>query len=380
MHILILTDRDWEHPQTGGTGVHLTGSIDYWLDWGHQVTVVAGGYEGAPDFETDGMLTVHRFGDRVTVHPHTLARGMTGRAPKADVTLEIINGICWMTPLWHRGPCVSLIHHVHKSMYVDEMGGPGRVAGYALETLPLRTLYRRRRFLTVSEATKAEMVAGHRIDPDRVEVVWPGVRADEFAPGPEAGEPTMVFLGRLKRYKRIERLLDVVEAVDGLTLDLVGDGDRDEELKAQAARRGIDRRVRFHGHVDDERKAQLLSSAWFAATASSAEGWSSATMEAAASGTPTVAYPVGGLKESIVHGETGLHAETPNDFIEAARLLVVDDELRGRLGRQARARAETLGWERSAEGILRVLADEAGQGAGAAAREEAVAPSALANI
>ena len=32
MHILILTDRDWEHPQTGGTGVHLTGSIDHWLD------------------------------------------------------------------------------------------------------------------------------------------------------------------------------------------------------------------------------------------------------------------------------------------------------------------------------------------------------------
>lgn len=360
VHILILTDRDWEHPQTGGTGVHLTGMIDHWVEWGHQVTVIAGGYEGAPGYESSGALTVHRFGDRVTVIPQTIARGMAGRIPKADVTLEIINGICWMTPLWHRGPCVSLIHHVHKSMYMDEMGGQGRVAGYALETFPLRSIYRRRAFATVSEATKADMVSGHRLDPEQVRVVWPGVKSDDFAPGPKAAEPTMVFLGRLKMYKRIERLFDVVEQVDGLVLDVVGDGDRDAELEAHVRARGLTERVRFHGHVDDDRKAELLSRAWLAATASSAEGWSSATLEAAASGTPTVAHPVGGLKESIVHGETGFHAETQSDFVEAVRLLVLDAELRDRLGMQAHERACSLGWDRSARGILEVLAAEAG--------------------
>jgi glycosyltransferase involved in cell wall biosynthesis len=236
------------------------------------------------------------------------------------------------------------------------MGSQGRVAGYALETFPLRGIYRRRRFATVSEATKAEMVSEHRLDPEQIGVVWPGVKVEDFAPGPKAPEPTMVFLGRLKRYKRIERLFDVVEAVDGLSLDVVGDGDQDGELKAEARRRGVENRVRFHGHVGDERKAELLSRAWIAATASSAEGWSSATMEAAASGTPTVAHPVGGLKESIVHGQTGLHADSQRDFIEAARLLVLDAELRDRLGRQACR----LGWDRSAEGTLAVLAEEAG--------------------
>lgn len=171
----------------------------------------------------------------------------------------------------------------------------------------------------------------------------------------------MVFLGRLKRYKRIERLFDVVEAVDGLLLNLVGDGDHGGELRGEVERRGLGDRVCFHGHVDDDRKSQLLSGAWFAATASSAEGWSSATMEAAASGTPTIAHPVGGLRESIVHGETGLHSESPQDFIEAVRLLVTDKELREHLGDRARERACTLGWDRSAEGVLRVLAAEAGQ-------------------
>ncbi len=360
MHVLILTDRDWNHPQTGGTGAHLTGCIDHWLKWGHEVTVIAGGYAGAADFETDGRLTVHRYGDRVTVLPHTLIRGLASRVPKADVTLEIINGICWMTPLWHRGPCVSLIHHVHKSMYVDEMAKYGRLAAWALETFPLRTLYRRRRFITVSAATKAELVAEHGITPERVNVIWNGVDSGSFSPGPEAPDPTMLYLGRLKAYKRIELLFDVVEAVDGLSLDLVGEGDRRPFLEAQVRGRNISDRVRFHGHVDHARKAELLSRAWFSATASSAEGWSLSTVEAAASGTPSVAFAVGGLTESIVHGETGLIVDDEREFIEAARLLVSDAELRSRLGDAGRARADGLSWSSSAARTLAVLAEAAG--------------------
>jgi len=41
-HILLLTDRDWTHPQGGGTGANLFGQVIHWLQWGHRVTVVAG--------------------------------------------------------------------------------------------------------------------------------------------------------------------------------------------------------------------------------------------------------------------------------------------------------------------------------------------------
>ena len=46
-HILVLTDRDWTHPQGGGTGANLFGQVAHWLEWGHRVTVVAGTYPGA---------------------------------------------------------------------------------------------------------------------------------------------------------------------------------------------------------------------------------------------------------------------------------------------------------------------------------------------
>ena len=46
-HILVLTDRDWTHPQGGGTGTDLYGQVSRWLAWGHRVTVIAGDYPGA---------------------------------------------------------------------------------------------------------------------------------------------------------------------------------------------------------------------------------------------------------------------------------------------------------------------------------------------
>ena len=39
---LVLTDRDWTHPQGGGTGTNLYGQISRWVAWGHKVTVIAG--------------------------------------------------------------------------------------------------------------------------------------------------------------------------------------------------------------------------------------------------------------------------------------------------------------------------------------------------
>ena len=46
-HVLLLTDRDWTHPQGGGTGTNLYGQVTRWMAWGHRVTVIAGDYPGA---------------------------------------------------------------------------------------------------------------------------------------------------------------------------------------------------------------------------------------------------------------------------------------------------------------------------------------------
>ncbi len=147
MHVLLLTDRDWTHPQGGGTGTNLLGQVGRWLDWGHRVTVVAGAYPGAePVSRPRPGLELHHMGSRLTVFGRAALASRRGLGADADVVLEVVNGIAFFTPLWWwlRAPVVTLVHHVHQDHYVAELGLRGRAAAFLLERVPLTLLYRRR--------------------------------------------------------------------------------------------------------------------------------------------------------------------------------------------------------------------------------------------
>jgi glycosyltransferase involved in cell wall biosynthesis/O-antigen/teichoic acid export membrane protein len=357
VHILVLTDRDWTHPQGGGTGTNLFGQVSRWLAWGHRVSMIACAYPGCEPAEQHGDLTIHRVGGRSTVFPRTIWKQWRGLVPDADVTIEVVNGITFLTPLWLSGPRVTLVHHIHRDHYVREMGRAGGVAAWALETAPLRLLYRGSRFLTISNAAARDIEA-LGIPRGQIEMNYIGVELDAYAPGRRAEHPMLLYLGRLKRYKRIELLLDVLEQIPEATLEMAGEGDHREAIEHEIARRGLAPRVLMHGHVSEEKKLELFQRAWANMTASSAEGWCLSVMEAAACETPSVAMAVGGLPESIADGETGLLAHTPEELVEKTRLLIQNAELRERLGARARERAKEFSWDRTAERNLNLLEEE----------------------
>ncbi len=354
-HILLLTDRDWTHPQGGGTGANLFGQVAYWLEWGHRVTVVAGRYDGAAPVERPAPgLELHHMGSRLTVFPRAAWAVRRGLARDADVVLEVVNGITFLTPLWLRRPRVTLVHHIHRDHYVTELGRVGAVAALVNETLPLKLLYGGAPFLTISESAKADIV-DLGVPEDDVHVGYLGVVPFDAPLPPRSETPRLLYLGRLKRYKRIELLLDVVAEIPGAVLDVAGEGDHRPELEAEIARRGLADRVVLHGHVSEAEKASLYARAWVNLTASSAEGWCLTVMEAATCGTPSAALRVGGLPESIVDGETGLLADDGPGLTAAVARLVADEPLRTRMGEAARARAAEFTWERTARESLDLL-------------------------
>jgi glycosyltransferase involved in cell wall biosynthesis len=357
LHILVLTDRDWTHSQGGGTGTNLYAQVTRWLEWGHTVTVLASGYPGAIPYERTGRLTIHRMGQRVTVFSHVIWRQARDLVPDADVVLEVINGISFLTPLWLRVPRVVLIHHIHREHYRRELGAIGRPAAFLLETLPLRWLYRGSRVITVSQSSAAD-IAEHGIPLDRIHVNYNGADANGHHSRPRSPEPRLIYLGRLKRYKRLGVLIDLVESLPGVHLDIVGDGDQHDVLVRDVNSRGLADRVHFHGYVDEDTKFRLLRRAWIHVTASSAEGWSLAVTEAAACATPSVGIAVGGLTESILHGETGLLAQEVDELGEHVRDLLADHERRERLGQAALRHSRALSWDHTASRTLSVLADE----------------------
>lgn len=367
LRILVLADRDWTHPQGGGTGVNVHENLIRWARWGHHVTLVAGEYPGCLPYEqVTPNLEVHRMGGRGSVFPRATWAVLRGVGRDADIVFEVINGITFLTPLWLRKPRVALVHHPHRDLFIGEFGRRrGRVLAAVLEELPLRFLYRRVPFLTISRTAQQELVTIDGVPEEHITIAHCGVGPEPFHPGERSAEPTLLYVGRLKAYKRIELLLDMLTELPGVTLDIAGQGDHGETLDEEIARRGLGARVRVHGYVDEYTKAELYRQAWLHVTVSSSEGWSLTVMEAALSATPSAALSVGGLRDSIVDGETGILARELPELRRRIAELLADTELRERLGAAARARAQTFTWERTAQTTLSVVQRQA---AGARAR------------
>jgi glycosyltransferase involved in cell wall biosynthesis/O-antigen/teichoic acid export membrane protein len=356
-HILLLTDRDWTHPQGGGTGTNLYGQVSRWVAWGHTVTVIAGSYPGAEKVSRPHeRLTIHRMGGRMTVFGRAALASWRGIGRDADVVLEVVNGIAFFTPLWWwlGAPRVTLVHHVHQDHYVAEMGRRGRLAALVAERLPLGTLYRHHPFLTISDSARRDMVA-LGIPAEQIHVAYLGVEPESFCDTRRDPRPTLLYLGRLKQYKRLEILLDVLEGIPEAQLEIAGEGDHRAVLEAEIDARGLHDRVTLHGFVTEEEKRELYARSWVNLTASSAEGWCLTVMEAAAAGTPSAAMAVGGLPESIVDEQTGLLAHTPAELAEKVAALVGDPERRDELGDAAKARARGFTWDATSEANLAVL-------------------------
>jgi glycosyltransferase involved in cell wall biosynthesis len=164
------------------------------------------------------------------------------------------------------------------------------------------------------------------------------------------------------------------QEIPGLTVSVVGDGWWADELAEEARRCGVDDIVEFTGFATETLKHQELARAWVLALPSLKEGWGLVVLEAAGYGVPTVGYAsAGGVAESVVDGETGLLADTEDEFRDALRRLLLDQQLRERLGTAALARSFEFGWDTAARAFGDVLAHAAGRTRVAVAPEAAVA-------
>lgn len=365
MRILVLNWLDRENPRAGGAEVHLHETFGRMARGGDDVTLVSSGWPGAPSTARLDGIRVHRVGRRNTYPLHvagTVRRAFGERA--FDVVVEDLNKAPLFTPTWTTLPVVLLVHHLFGRTAFQEAALPVALATWTLER-PIPWIYRGVPGVAVSESTRADL-ARRGLDPDLYDVIPNGIDLEAFRPLGEEGrtpEPTVLYLGRLKRYKRVDLILRAVARLreEGMPVRLLvaGKGDHRPALEAEARRLGIaGGAVRFLGFVSDTERRELLARAWMHCLTSSKEGWGIANLEAAASGTPTVASDAPGLRDSVVHGETGLlvpHGDV-TALAAAIRRILETPVLRERLGEGGRRFAQGFSWDRTAERMRGVLA------------------------
>jgi glycosyltransferase involved in cell wall biosynthesis len=91
----------------------------------------------------------------------------------------------------------------------------------------------------------------------------------------------------------------------------------------------------------------LLSTGWLLLQASHHEGWGLGIVEAAAGGTPALAYDVPGVRDAIADGVSGMLVTSPEQFTQHWLALAQRPELRDALSRGALERARSFSWTRT---------------------------------
>jgi len=358
--------RDIRHPWSGGAEVYMHEVCRRLARKGVNVHAVTSWFPGLKRFEEMDGYTVERVGthDNYILHiPRILKR----YSEWADVIVEDTSKAPLMTPLLRprkNVAVVAVVHHLNRGIYFYELPLLKAIIAYALESLMPRlyTHLPRTLLVTVSESTKRELIK-LGANPDKITIVPNGITVtknnDDFHPPLKDPRPTVIYFSRIKRYKQPHHALlafrRVLREVPDAKLIVAGKGS--QTLFKYVEKLGMTHAVEMYGEVDEETKMKILCRAWILIQASMKEGFGLTVLEAAACRTPTVAYNVPGLRDSVKHMETGILVEPGNieAFAEAVIRLLRDSKLRSRLAENAYRWAQRFDWDKTAEDFLNIL-------------------------
>lgn len=363
MKILALNWNDLKNPYAGGAEVHLEELLRRLVGYGHEVTLFCSGFKDCRPEETVEGVKIIRRGNRYNfnlIAPFHLRKIVKNN--RFDILVEDINKIPFYTPLYLDLKTLVVIPHLFATTVFQEINFVLGSYIYLAEK-PLIFFYKGKRFNVISESTADDIVA-RGIPRKDISVIHCGIDRQRYAFDASVekyNRPTILYLGRIKKYKSIQHLIRAFKTVKNTLpearLMIVGTGDYLPQLKQLAESLGLKDDVEFPGFVTTENKVERMRRAHVAVLPSLKEGWGLTNIEANSVGTTVVAADVPGLRDSVRDGQTGFLYEYGQIDRLAEKLLIIlkDETLRGKLEKQALEWAETFNWDRAAKKFEKVL-------------------------
>jgi D-inositol-3-phosphate glycosyltransferase len=189
-----------------------------------------------------------------------------------------------------------------------------------------------------------QLVRHYGADPERVEIITPGVDHRVFYPSDRAAArrnlglpsgPMVLFVGRIQALKGADLAVRALAELDDrrAMLVIVGgpsgpDGARElHALHALVAELGVEHRVRFVDPRPHDQLADFYRAADVCVVPSRTESFGLVALEAAACGTPVVAANVGGLRLLVDDGVTGylVDGREPRAYADLVDRVLRDD-------------------------------------------------------
>jgi D-inositol-3-phosphate glycosyltransferase len=310
------------------------------------------------DLVVDGRRYLTTAGDFDAIHAHYWVSGAVGHRLKHELDL----------------PLVTTFHTLARTK-----------AAVGIDDDPLERQHLEAEIVACSDRIvastfdeRAELIAKYAADPERVEVIPPGVDHAMFSPRDRDASrrrrlslppscPVLLFVGRIQQLKGADLALRCLSVLrdERATLAVVGgpsgaDGDAElARLHALARDLGIADRVRWVPPQPHAALADWYRSADVCIVPSRTESFGLVALEAAACGTPVVAANVGGLRSLVANGETGflVDGRTAHDYAAPVERLLADPDLAAEMGARAVASSHRYTWSITAARLRRLYSD-----------------------
>ncbi len=310
-------------------------------------------------------------GDNVTWEPN----------PSANYSLRELVSIAWQVrdlrgdvfhaphyvyPLMLPCPGVVTIHDCIHLRFPQQFPEPG--SNLYARMMIRRAVAKSDRVLTVSEATRADLVELVNADPSKIEVIPHGCdpyfletvdgrELSNVAKKYSLARPFLLSVANIKPHKNLKRLLESFGQLrrdyDDLDLVIAG-GDFYPELQAACESYGVKDRVRQLGFLKKKDLRALYNLARIFVFPSLYEGSGLPPLEAMACGTPVVASSNSAIPEVVGHNGLLVNPYRVDAITEAIRSLLEDSSFRNKLGAQGKIRAQEFDWNESARRVLDV--------------------------
>lgn len=355
LNILILSFKDIKQPGAGGAEVYIH-EIAKRLAKKHNIFMFTSSSPNLSDKDVIDGVNITRKGKSLFVYFYAFMYYMLYFRHDMDLIIDTHKGIPFFTPLYSRKPKILLVHHVHRHMWFDEFFFPIALFGYFLELYIMPLVYKGLSVITVSPSSLEELRKIGFSDKETF-ISYPAIQVrlkkTVKKTMKKTANPTMLYLGRLKEYKRIEYAIRALKRLlpefPKLRLAIAGEGDYEKKLLSMVKKLNLIKHVDFLGLVSEEEKIGLMQKAWVFLMPSKVEGWGITVMEAGALGTPSVGTNVLGLRDSIVDSKTGFLSDSFGEFTSNIRRLLINPSMRTEMGKNSKNRASKFSWNSSTE-------------------------------
>jgi len=271
-------------------------------------------------------------------------------------------------------PSVVTIHDCIHLMFPQYL--PNRLAYTYARAFMWMATHRSSHVLTVSEASKRDILRFYRIPPEKITVAYNAID-DRFHQRPAAEDiarvqerfqlhdPFVLYVGNIRPHKNIERLIEAFALVRtgplaSTKLLIIGDEISKYPTLRRAVHQGkLHKHVRFLGFVGDQTLAALYRLATVFAFPSLYEGFGLPPLEAMASGTPVVTSNVSSLPEVVGDAAILVDPREPTAIAHGLRRALLDASLREQMRTRGLARAGHYSWAQTTETILRIYRETA---------------------